>query len=530
MSSLTATTVGTLANLPEYRGYEWNGKQYIPQGTHGYQSHNGVTIDAQVTTVKAVDFTEWDNKLIALCADHTLKSTTDGTTWSTLGTFNTSAAPRRLARYINASEEDTIYFSTSKGLLAWNHDASVISTTRIYGPEAFPPHPDNGWGLCMWKPGEDLFMSVGMDVLRWNLNAVSSVQSGLNRDEGIPPEYRGAIIDLVPGHRYMYALIRGQADSVETPPESGDESDPGMLQEGDFLASQTAVRNIVMGWNGYGWHAVQVPTTDGEPSWMVLSQAQGEPRLWWGVGGLGHTVRINRAFLNLRAQMAVNESRFQPEGYIESARFDAGKAMFDKILSHVEVFLSKYDRTDLHNFVVNYRTDKHDWSGLDFVPVQEGVLTIAPFNIDPLADGNDFARGEVARWVQFRWSMLTGNPATTPIMDFCTLKYITRPLSTSTFTLHLPLVGWKNLIDPITGESRGPQTIKEDLDALAISPGFVRLVHNGMSEHQRSHRVYLSRVTGSNAPGINPDGMRIVSLVQVPLAGYEGNDVAVRHG
>ena len=108
-------------------------------------------------------------------------------------------------------------------------------------------------------------------------------------------------------------------------------------------------------------------------------------------------------------------------------------------------------------------------------------------------------------------------------MDFFTLKYITRPLSNSTFSLHLP-IGGHHLPNPFTGAQRGPQDIKEELDALAVYPGFVRLVHNGMSEDQRSHRVYLSRTTGNNMVGLDPDGNRIISLVQIPLPSYEGNE------
>ena len=46
-----------------------------------------------------------------------------------------------------------------------------------------------------------------------------------------------------------------------------------------------------------------------------------------------------------------------------------------------------------------------------------------------------------------------------------------------------------------------------------------------MSENQRSHRVYLSRVTGNNSTGMSPNGMRIVSLVQSPMPGWEGNEL-----
>lgn len=532
-STFTTSTVGQLADPPVYRGYEWNGKQYIPQGSHGYQSHNGSQIDMQNASIQAVCFTEWNNKLFALCANHTLQSSTDGSSWTQEGTFNTSAKPYRLVKYINASEEDALYISTSKGVLAFNHDAQVISTTRLFGPESFPPHPDNGLGMCMWKPGEDLFVTVGLDMLRWNLNAVSTVQSGLNRDEGLPPEYRGAMVDLVPGHRAMYALVRGYSDVTPPSPSGGNEGDPGMIQEGDFAAVRSEARNLVMAWNGFGWHPVAAPADPGDPSWMVMSQAGGAPRLWWGVGGTGYCVKINRSFLNLRSQLAVGEGKFQRNGYLETARFDAGKIMFDKVLSHLELTLSAYDGPGVHQVLLDYRTDRHDWSGLDaaeLINIPVGQTLSIPFNVERLADGNDFARGEVCRWVQFRIRMTTNDTSSTPIMDSLTLKYITRPLATSTFSLHLPLIGWRNLPDPRTGKPRGSQAIKEELDALSVSPGFVRLVHNGMSENQRSHRVYLSRLTGSNQVGLDPDGMRIISMVQVPLSIYEGNQEVPGHG
>ena len=152
------------------------------------------------------------------------------------------------------------------------------------------------------------------------------------------------------------------------------------------------------------------------------------------------------------------------------------------------------------------------------------IFSIIPFGLEVLPDGNGFARGELMRWVKFRFEPATYDVTTTPLMDFMTLKYITRTLQNSTFSLHLPL-NCPRAMGDADGEPRGPQTIKEELDNLAASPGFVRLTHNGMSENQRSHRVYLSRVTGNNSTGMSPNGMRIVSLVQIPMPGWEGNEL-----
>jgi hypothetical protein len=524
VEDFSTTLIDTLDDPPVYRGYEFQGKQYIPQGAAGYQSHDGSTVDVQDSTVQAICFAEWDNKLFALCADNQIQSTVDGSTWTPRADFNTSIVPKRLTKYFNAAEQDTLYFSSNKGLLAWDESTSKVVTTRIYGSEAFPPHPDNGDGLAMWKPGEDLFFSVGMDLIRWNLSAASPVQSGLNRDEGLPAEFRGKIKDLIPGHRYMYCLTEGLSETTPAAP-SGDEFDVGMLEEGEFTASASEPRNLVMGWNGFGWHAIHTPTESGTASWLIISQAQGQVRLWWTVDDTAYTVRINRPFLNLRSRIEVGEGRFQTSGSIELPRFDAGKMMFDKILSHGELYMDYFAGLETHQFLIDYRTDRHDWLNLSGVPAHE-ELAYYPFGVETTYDDFSFARGEICRWFQPRFRVTTGDPTTTPLMDFFTLKYITRPLQNSTFTLHLPIQGIRHLPNPFTGDERGPQTVKEEIDALATSPGFVRLVHNGMSEDMRSHRVYLSRVTGWNQTGLDPSGQRIVSVVQVPLASYEGNELA----
>jgi hypothetical protein len=531
ISDFVTTDLGALDDDPVYRGYEFQGKLFIPQGSAGYQTWDGATLSAQVTTVQAICFAEWDNKLYALCANHKIQSTTDGSTWSDRYTFNSSIVPKRLTKYMNAGEEDTLYFSSNKGLSAWDESTQTVVTTRIYGPEAFPPHPDNGEGLAMWKTGEDLFMSVGLDVIRWNINAASPVQSGLGRDEGLPVQYRGKIVDLIPGHRYMYALTQGISE-VSTPDTSGDdEFDTGMIDEGEFSASATEPENLVMGWNGLGWHAIAAPTEAGVPTWLTISQAGSETRLWWTVDSSAYTILINRAFLNLRSRIAASEGRFQSRGTIELARFDAGKMMFDKIMSHVEIYMSYWAGLETHQWPIQYKTDRHDWYGLGGVGSDNAVpnadneiFSILPFGLETLPDGNGFARGEVMRWVKFRFNPATYDVTTTPLMDFMTLKYITRPLQNSTFSLHIPL-NCPRAMGDAQGRPRGPQTIKEELDNLAASPGFVRLTHNGMSENQRSHRVYLSRVTGNNSTGMSPNGMRIVSLVQIPMPGWEGNEL-----
>jgi hypothetical protein len=114
------------------------------------------------------------------------------------------------------------------------------------------------------------------------------------------------------------------------------------------------------------------------------------------------------------------------------------------------------------------------------------------------------------------WARDPEDSTKTPVVDSFSLKHIRLPLSGAAYTVAIPLElgpdGW--------GGRRAGQ-IKEELEALIVKQGFIRLQHGTEDDHT-SHRVRLSYVQGSDKTGHDDGGLRNISMIVVPLPGYEG--------
>ena len=274
-TDVVSAKLDDLAAVPVYRGVSFAGDFYIPQSS-GFQSWDGSNISAQNTTVKAICFEIWDSKLWAVTSDKKIYMTTDGSSWSLQYTIPAHITPRKLKLYMDNSGEEALFLATKEGLYAWDDLSKKLVITRV-GPN-IPPHPDNGLAIAHWRPGEDLFYTVGMDIVRFTGNAASPTV-GLNQRYGLPPIYRGKIVDLCEALNFVYAMTQGVQEA--TAYEAGVEFDPGHNAESVFEVQLTDARNVVVKWNGYGWHPVHTPAATGTPTWLCMSGAANEYRVWW---------------------------------------------------------------------------------------------------------------------------------------------------------------------------------------------------------------------------------------------------------
>jgi hypothetical protein len=509
-----SASIGALTDAPVYRGVHFTDKLFIPQ-SDGFQTYDGASIAAQNTTVKAICFEIWDSKLYAITVDKKLYVTLDGSSWSLEYTLPDHITPKKLKLYMDNSGEEALFLSTSRGLYGWDDLSKKFVVTRI-GPN-FPPHPDNGLGIAHWRPGEDLFYTAGMDIFRFTGNAISPTV-GLSQRQGLPAIDRGKIVDLCEGMNAMYALTQGVQEA--TAYEAALEIDPGMIMEPEFEVGLTDARNVLVQWNGFGWHPVDTPTASGVPAWIVVSGAASEYRLWWGVGDNCYTQRLSRTSLNLRQRIEVNEGEYQTSGVLEFGRWDGGMPMFDKLLSHVEIRTESVDLT-YHDIQMEYRTDvDENWRALGGGVYQEGNNILA-FNATIQDDGTIFSYGEICKWIELRLNTNTSDDTVNFLIHSVVLKFIKVPLDVGAWSYDVQImtdVNW----------DRSAMQIKDEIQDFATNPRFVRLRHG--SNPDRSHRVYVSRSSGMNMTGDDPRGARNLTLAQVRLDNYEGTETSVPGG
>lgn len=507
-------SIGALSSPPAWRGVAWNGKLYVPCGSAGYHATDGATVDAIVPAVKAIGFVVATDpgvsRLYALCADGTLQSTTDGAVWQTDATLNSSETPRRILIWMDRTEQDTVFVVTDRSVYAWDQTNGYLVRTRM---SELPPHPDNGLGAATWRPGEDAYFSFGLQVMQYAAGLSQIAPVGPDRQEGLPNELRGRFVDLAAEFNSVVGLLEGVAVAASAPTS---EFDPGHDDEPAEVSGTTAL-SAVLAYNGFGWHPLWRSGDDsGDATFLCVSGTTDGYRLWWGWGDGLYTIKLSRSFANPRQQFETGEGDFEETGTLDTGWYDGNMREFEKLASAFEVNLDS--GSDTETVAVEYDTDWDDDRRLLGVASAKGK-TVLPFGVETTADGALFSEGLSFRRIRFwlTWSRTTGDSTQTPVLDSFVLKHIRLPLSGSTYRITVPLAlgpeGWG---DRTAGE------IKQEIDALLVKRGFVRLQHGDHPDHH-SHRVRLSYVSGTDRTGDDDRGSREITVVEIPLEGYEGD-------
>ena len=240
-SALAWYTKETMTTAPSGKATSFNGALYVPHGATGYsvitESGTGNPIVTAVagaadptsnagpptTNPRPVAFCVYQgSKLFALTATGGIAWTLTGASgaWNwdyddALGAFpklETSKVPKRLIAFFNKAGVPTLFATHSRGSDMYNRNLARFEETPIQ----FPQHPDVGLAAAVWRSGEDLWIAMGLDTVHWTAANVGVPLSGVNRDAGLPQEYRGRIVDLEPGISALYALVSPIAESTTT--------------------------------------------------------------------------------------------------------------------------------------------------------------------------------------------------------------------------------------------------------------------------------------------------------------------------
>ena len=486
----TLTSIGTLAYQPVghgvvYRGTDSQDNLVIPYGANGYaylnQSLALTEVAPSVTDPALLDATVWDDKLIGIDTAGQLWWTTDVTAgWTSYGAtakIPTSETPRRVIPYFDRGGDPAVFVLTELRLWQFDPDGPQIFDIDV----SFPPGPYQGIAACRWSG--DLYFSVGMGVHRYTGGALSAM--GLDRDSGLPVEYNGHIVDLVPGYNSMYAL-------VEKPD----------LSSFTFPGGAPTPKVSVHEWTGSGWHEVwELPSGNAIPLSAGISRATNGQMLIWGVtapiaalSGM-YAMNLPITFANPRQRITQSTGLAQTSGQLTTGVFDAGMQGYKKVASALDIRMTSLSFSGGGQFLVQYKIDDAtSWSNLGYVTTT-GVTSL-PFGT--LTDG--IYPGEVFERIQFRF---TASVTTVFLMESATLSFVkTVPPSNS----------WTPTID-LSAEWKGnsPETMRQHIDDILVNRVFVPLVLRGTT-----YRVMVSASSGSSQTGFDESSIRQISLLEIP--------------
>lgn len=217
-------TANALGGAPVNKPVAFDGRVWIPLGSNGIDfvtesnaSNGTLTVDTSRATPEAAALAIYDNILYAIATDGDLWQLAVGsTTWGAVNDSSTTQlrlhqgeTPKNLVTYFDRSGAPTLWVITDQS--AYMFDTSAIKWRQ--SNIKFPPHPDFGRSVAVWRPGEDLWIAAATDVVRQTTgNSIVPLSSGLSRDQGLPQQYRGIIQDLIPEISHLYALVGGVSD------------------------------------------------------------------------------------------------------------------------------------------------------------------------------------------------------------------------------------------------------------------------------------------------------------------------------
>lgn len=225
-------------------------------------------------------FIEWDGKLLNLDNDGQLDYSVDeGVKWIANAPSDLAAGSyTSLFLYRDAAGNTIPYSGTKSGLYALKFDDAKWIETGVI----FPKHQYAGMGANAWN--DAAYIPMGLTVREYSTAASPAPVRlmGLDRDDGIPSDYRGNIIRIIPSHQEFFALLDAtEIDASDHFPASAFNT-YGNVQIQDNLGYSVIFRYN----NRDAWSVVyKSGSTDKPVKCGAISTANGKYRLWFGMDG-----------------------------------------------------------------------------------------------------------------------------------------------------------------------------------------------------------------------------------------------------
>lgn len=219
------------------------------------------------------------------------------------------AVPISAFPYPDATGVTAPHFVTEELIFALDVDAAEAN---IAGPMLPPsPYPPRSTVLS----ADNLaYISLGLDVLSWDGDTAQNV--GLHNDDGLPPEFDGAIRALANGNQTLFALADAGMNA------SVGQTTMRFAGPHDTAAPQATGRGVLYSREGTAW-SVRAVSDEAITSsdLLFLSNAEDTYRVWFSFGTSVYTIDLAQQFFN---PLAAPVGRFEPSGYLLSPIINFG--------------------------------------------------------------------------------------------------------------------------------------------------------------------------------------------------------------
>lgn len=454
----------------------------------------------------AVGAAYWDNKVFLLRSDGSLvwllpddfpfdpsgsgrdsQAGIDPAAVEPAGTFPLPVSSfKEFVTYYDMQGEMSLYAVTDRGLYLYDFPMAQFVATPVTWPVS-----DQVGRVAVWR-GE-LFIPVGQALYRWNVDLVQ--ESGPSKDDGLPPEFRGPISAVVPGHGLLYILTAyGEIGESVGYPDFNFHLGAEWFNTRYFNLAPGRASGIVMASPGTSWHGLWAGDVEtGTPGGGIAASVAGKYRLYFSVGP---SVYYTDAPTVLHNPLQRPDVTYQPNGFLVTPWFDAGWPELRKLALGLQVDADGCSETE-------QITIEAGWDGSDDWEV---IATISENGMQEIPI--PYEGGKIFRLCRLRVSMVRGGDETkSPVLRSLTLLFLRRPELS---------YGWEFVVtthEPYKGIT--PLEMERRLLEIASEPGAGKLVFRDSEGREIERRVVVSQVMAAYGTKGDARGRWTVSVVEV---------------
>lgn len=496
----------------------YSGELYIltTEGLYRYSSSTNVWKN-YVSGYKPSGYAlvEWDGKLFRLGLDNRMywtvnpdqnndgnsvydpnTPTPENNDWERSGVLHIPPGYcRQLIVYFDLTGEPAIHAITRRGVYGYDFAAAKFYET----PLTYPVTDKAGYGAMVYR-GE-LYVLAGKMAYKYNGSTIQVVSP--SKDEGLPQELQGNILQLVPGHAFFYAVME-QVTTIQNQPTQGPFFDPSNPLDPHVMDEAVSFGSVLAS-PGMAWHSIFNERVGPTMGASLVGSIEGTFRLWISSEEGIYFVPLDTGLHNpLQNPLAA----FKPFGYIETGWADLGWHEVRKLALELSLVVKHASPTEPIRVYAGW--DNNEAWELVATVTRAGHLQ---FNIGDIA-------GRVFRNVRFRIEMeSTESDRRTPILEHMVFAFMRRP----------PMLwGWEVNIQ-FTKELHSGKTHEELLNHLRYIAQFDKqagefIYRNVVSGQMHSHRVVIGNIQGAESPGDDAKARYTVSLIQLDTPTAEEED------